>query len=130
MKNLKQILTENKNVKINESSDVFRTLEYVFPLLSNALTYESDIVDYVNEYADEFGTEDYINWGEYSSLDSDLAEVMMIGDTEDEEYALVLHCGEAAWSALENGDDAENAYEEALKKVCEKITEELKKIIM
>lgn len=129
MKNLKQILTENKNVKINESANDFRILEHIFPLLFNALTYESDIIDYVNEYADEFGTEEYINWGEYSSLDSDLAEVMMTGDTEDEEYALVLHCGEAAWSALENGNDAEDAYDEALKKVCEKLNEELKKII-
>ena len=100
-------------------------LEDYSPVIYHACLHGDSIVEMVKEYKNEFGDEDYINWGEYGddygSLTSEATEALMAGESECEpEYRLMVRCAEAEW-------ENEKGYWKQLKKELDSVGEILMK---
>ena len=100
MKTLQNFITEEFDEK-HEWQEAGCTLEDVSKPIYHACCHANSIAQYIEEYKEEFGDEDYINWGEYEdyeSITSEATEALMAGESECEpEYRLMVRCAEAAW---------------------------------
>jgi hypothetical protein len=101
MKTLHNFITEeyNQNAAFKNAGS---NLEDYSPVIYHACLHADSIIEMVKEYKDEFGDEDYINWGEYGpeyeSLTSEATEALMAGELDCEpEYRLMIRCAEAEW---------------------------------
>lgn len=100
MKTLQNFITEEYKEEY-EWQEAGCALEDASKPIYYACCHASSIVQYVDEYKEEFGDEDYINWGEYEeyeSLTSDAQHALMDGEGVCEpEYNLMVRCAEAEW---------------------------------
>ena len=123
MKTLQNFITEEykEEYEWQEAGDA---LGNVSKPIYYACCHANSIIQYVDEYKDEFGDESYINWGEYDdyeSLTSDAQHALMDGEIECEpEYRFMVRCAETEWK--KRGD-----YWKQLRKELEPVNKELTK---
>lgn len=122
MKNLTNFINESYTPNINlVNRHMGEDLKEYSPVIYNAFFYKKSIIKMVEEYKKEFGTDEYINWGEfedYGVLTDEVYDALESGeDACEPEYKLLVKCAEAEWKYLKNGYNKQ--LEEELKSINE-----------